>query len=458
MTRSPAATFLAQLCDGSTENVQFIGSTAMPSAYAVTDFAAAAIAAAAVSAGRLAAQLGGTSDPDIVVDRGLAALWFASSFQPLGWTVPPAWDPLAGDHLAADGWIRLHTNAPHHRRAALTALALPDDADRAAVAQRVHNWDAGALEAAVVDAGGCAAMMRTEAEWAGHPQGAAVAAEPLVHRQAGSHADRAAKDAPPTRPLAGVRVLDLTRVLAGPVATRLLAALGADVLRVDPVDWNEPALEPEVTLGKRCTRLELRTDAGRNTFDELLRQADIIVHGYRPGALDALGLDVATRQAMSPGLIDISLDAYGWTGPWKQRRGFDSLVQMSCGIAAAGMIKCGANQPVPLPMQALDHATGYLLASEALRGWSERLTTGKGCTARASLARTAQLLVDGPTGTFETTVPDPAHHLASTETTPWGPIRRLRFAAEIVGVPVTWAHGTSTLGSEPRAAFLQEDA
>ena len=198
------------------------------------------------------------------------------------------------------------------------------------------------------------------------------------------------------RPLAGVKVLDLTRVLAGPAATRFLAGYGADVLRIDPPDWNEPAIEPEVTLGKRCARLDLRQASDRSRFELLISEADLFIHGYRPEALDALGYGEDIRRALNPSLVDVRLDAYGWSGPWRSRRGFDSLVQMSTGIAAAGRAWCGGDKPVPLPVQALDHATGYLMAAAAVHGLALRLSRGQATSAGLSLARTAALLMGTP--------------------------------------------------------------
>ena len=194
------------------------------------------------------------------------------------------------------------------------------------------------------------------------------------------------------RPLAGLKVLDLTRVLAGPVATRFLAGYGADVLRIDPPDWSEPAIEPEVTLGKRCAQLDLRQAADRARFERLLGEADLFVHGYRPDALDALGLSETARRALNPGLIDVRLDAYGWTGPWRNRRGFDSLVQMSTGIAAAGMawrgaqsrFRCRCRRSTTRP--AISGGGGHPRPDG-------RLAEGRATSAKLSLARTAALLV-----------------------------------------------------------------
>ena len=190
------------------------------------------------------------------------------------------------------------------------------------------------------------------------------------------------------------------------------------------------------------------------TLRGLLADAHIIVHGYRPGAMQRLGLDDVERRRLVPGLVDVSLDAYGWTGPWSGRRGFDSLVQMSCGIAAAGMVATQATRPVPLPVQALDHATGYLLAAAALRGWARRLTDGLGSSMRTSLARMACALMAGPSTAPDTEAPDPARCEVSAEVTPWGDARRLAYPARIEGVTIGWERPATRLGSEPNARWL----
>jgi crotonobetainyl-CoA:carnitine CoA-transferase CaiB-like acyl-CoA transferase len=325
---------------------------------------------------------------------------------------------------------------------------LDTDADRAAVTAAVARWRADGLEAAIVDAGGCAATMRDLAAWAGHAQGRAVADEPLVDIEPADRGETAAWPVAPDRPLRGIRVLDLTRVLAGPVATRFLAGFGADVLRIDPPHWDEPAIVPEVTLGKRCARLDLRGAADRATFEALVRDADVLVHGYRPDALAGLGYDARRIRALRPGLVEVCHDAYGWSGPWKGRRGFDSLVQMSAGIAAEGMRRRGADRPVPLPVQALDHATGYLIAASAMRGLTRRITSGEGSRSRASLARTAAFLAGFPAhdapGFADETVADLE---AALEHTAWGPARRLRAPVEIEDCPVRWDLPACRLGS-----------
>jgi hypothetical protein len=445
--------------------LRFVGGGGLPSTFAVTDMASAAIAVAALSVGELVQALGGEVS-SVTVDRRLTSMWFAWSIRPVGWAMPPARDPLTGDYRTKDGWIRIHANAPHHRAAAERVLACRND--EAAVRRRVSDWTKGELEAAIVEAGGCAAEMRSAAEWAAHPQGRAVSSEPLVRIEASEAAapsDEAARsdEAPrsdalvsrfswkrsPARPLAGLRVLDLTRVLAGPVATRFLAGYGAEVLRIDPPDWDEPGVVPEVTLGKRCTRLDLKSGDGRAQFEGLLAKADLLVHGYRPAALDRLGYDPARRRALAPDLIDVCLDAYGWSGPWAGRRGFDSLVQMSAGIADAGMTWKRADKPVPLPVQALDHATGYLAAAAAIRGVTRRCAVGRGLQARLSLARTAKLLLDlGRAHAQASLAPESAEDLeTAVENTSWGSARRLSPPVMIEHVPMHWPLPATALGS-----------
>ncbi|MGB3818270.1 CoA transferase [Achromobacter pulmonis] len=432
--------------------VAVTGHGALPSVFAVTEFATAAIGAAGLAMAEFVAAGAGLAGeaavPAVEVDQRLASFWFGTTLRPVGWTSPPLWDPVAGDYLAADGWIRLHTNAPHHRDAALAVLGVA--ADRDAVARAVARWRADDLEAAVVARNGCAAAMRGLDAWRQHPQGQSVAAEPLLHRAASAGGARPGWRIARQRPLQGLRVLDLTRILAGPVATRFLAGFGADVLRIDPPGWDEPGTVPEVVLGKRCARLDLKSADGRATLQNLLSQADVLIHGYRADALARLGLDADRRRQLNPTLVDVSLDAYGWSGPWRERRGFDSLVQMSTGIADAGMRAKGSDRPVPLPCQALDHATGYLMAAAALRGLTERLTTGAGSTTRASLARSAQLLVThggllegGPALAPESD----ADWSAQVEATSWGPARRIKPPLRIADTPQSWDYPASALGT-----------
>ena len=431
---------------GMASRVQFTSRGVLPSIFAVEDLAAAAIGSAGLAISELL-NLSGHSSDHVAVDRRLASLWYGWSIRPEGWALPSPWDPIAGDYAARGDWIRLHTNAPHHRAAALAVLGVP--AEREAVARAVAEMDATELQDAVVRAGGCAARMHSLREWGVHPQGAAVMAEPLVHFDPSVDRSDLTWSPDPQRPLRGLRVLDLTRVLAGPVATRFLAAFGADVLRIDPPDWDEPAVVPDVTVGKRCARLNLHDATDRAVFERLLEGADVIVHGYRADALESLGIGAARRRQLRPGLVDVSLNAYGWSGPWRDRRGFDSLVQMSCGIADEGMRQLGMPRPTPLPVQALDHATGYLMAAAVIRGLVERMTTARGFQARLSLARTAAMLVDGARDDASGTMASAEESDWSTEIerTDFGSARRLRGPVAVGDVGMRWDLPASRLGS-----------
>lgn len=413
----------------------------LPSIFGTSDLAAASVGAA----GLMLAQLPGVGG-DVTVSRRLSSLWFNWSLQPQGWEPPPLRDVVTGDYRAADRWIRLHTNAPHHRAAALAVLDCAPE--REAVVRAVAAWQADELEAAVVAQGGCAATMRSIDEWREHPQGRALSEAPLFLQESRECAPWAWRpDA--ARPLRGLRVLDLTRVLAGPVATRFLAGFGADVLRIDPPTWDEAGVIPEVSLGKRCARLDLRKADDHAVFARLLSETDVLVHGYRNGALDHLGFSAQERAALNPDLIDVSLNAYGWSGPWCDRRGFDSLVQMSCGIADAGMSAQGAAKPVPLPVQALDHATGYLMAAAVLRGVRARSDERRAMRIRLSLARTARLLVESPRPPerAEWQPLRDADVAPDIEQTSWGPARRVMAPVTIGGVRMRWDRPATALGS-----------
>jgi crotonobetainyl-CoA:carnitine CoA-transferase CaiB-like acyl-CoA transferase len=426
--------------------VRLTGAATLDSAYPVSDLAAASIASAGLAVADLCAAAG-LARPDVAVDRGLADAWFGFALTPVGWSIPSPWDPIAGDYAAlGGGWIRLHTNAPRHRAAALRVLGV--EAEREHVAAAVARWSADELEEAVVAEGGCAATLRTPDEWSVHPQGSAVAREPLVAiDDTDPDAAGSGWDPSPERPLAGLRVLDLTRVLAGPVATRLLAGLGADVLRIDPPDWDEPGVVPDMMIGKRAARLDARDPADRERLLALLAGADVLVHGYRSDALDRLGLGDAIRRTVRPGLVDVSLDAYGHTGPWVARRGFDSLVQMSTGIAGSGLRQGTAAKPTPLPVQALDHATGYLMAAAALAGLARRVRHARGSRARLSLARTALELENARSLPSRPVATGSAHPGIPIDTA-WGSATLPPPPLTLTGVRIGWDRGPRPLGSD----------
>ena len=410
----------------------------LPSVFDVTGLATGAVGVASLSAAQLLAARSGGALRKVGVDRRGASAAFLSEllFTPFGWERPPIWDPIAGDYQAADGWIKLHTNYSYHRAAVEKVIGPVTDRESAAAV--VKGWSAEVLQDAIVENGGCAAAMHDRESWLSSAAGAATAGEPIarIEYRSGSSAPQLALRDGADGPLSGVRVLDLTRVIAGPVCTRFLAAYGADVLRIDPRGFEEVgALVPETSAGKHCAMLDLNASADHAIFEELVGQAHVLVTGLRPGALDHLGYDRNHLQSLNPDLIVGSLDAYGWSGPWAGRRGFDSLVQMSTGIAAAGAAQKGTDRPTPLPAQALDHGTGYVLAAAICRALTQRVTEGVRADIRCSLVGTANLLTDYPTPHgLAVDTPEWSSVDREVSVTAWGPAQRVPIPGRIDGV------------------------
>ncbi|GHH04146.1 CoA transferase [Streptomyces lanatus] len=414
----------------------------------VRELARACVGACALAAAELGARRAGLAEvPRVRLDDGAIATAFVSERHLLvDGRAPVNFAPLSRFWRTADGWVRTHANYPHHRARLLAALKVADpDALEAALAERSSRD----VEDAVYAAGGLAVALRTPKEWAAHEQAVAVAGRPLVeHERLTAARARALPplDGTPLLPAAGVRVLDLTRVIAGPVATRTLALLGADVLRLDAPQLPELADQHADTgFGKRSARLDLAAD--RRTFEELLAAADVVVTGYRPGALDRFGLSAQALAERRPGLIVAQLSAWGAYGPWRERRGFDSLVQVATGIAAT---EGSAERPGALPAQALDHGTGYLLAAAVLRALTEREEQGDGRCVRFALARTSDWLVNGirPGARGDAGYDRPDAWLAERESA-LGRLRYARSPVSFEGGPVDWTRPPGVWGADP---------
>ncbi|MEV0562694.1 CoA transferase [Dactylosporangium sp. NPDC050588] len=360
--------------------------------------------------------------------------------------------PLSRLWRAADGWVRTHANYPWHRAALLAAL----DTDKAAldtgkaaldtdsagvesVAATIAGMPALVVERLVYEAGGLAVAARRPGELP-EPNGPLVRATPLgtaTGRPEGTGARG-------PLPAAGIRVLDLTRVIAGPVGTRMLAALGADVLRIDhPARPELPGLAVDGVLGKASALLDAGEDPA--ALHRLLDGADVLVTGYRPGALRRLGLDADQIAERHPGTVVVTLSAWGTGGPWGARRGFDSLVQVATGIG--WLTRDASGRPGALPCQLLDHATGYLVAAGALAALAERARTGVAAHVEVSLARTAAWLIGAPldgTPPVETPVAPYLVPLGNgwTGVAPPGALD---------GVPLSWPRLPPSYGTAPAA-------
>ncbi|MFF4541542.1 CoA transferase [Streptomyces aureus] len=412
MTLAPMAAVWKEL-GGDPELLSGVSTVArtgtLESSLPVRELARACVGACALAAAELGALRAGLARvPGVGVDDGAVATAFVSERHlRIDGRAPVSFAPLSRFWRTADGWVRTHANYPHHRARLLAALGAPDDACAEDVAALLGGRSAREVEESVYAAGGLAVALRTREEWAAHDQGLALAERPLIEwdgpggpggpAEPGGTAGGGPQGLGPLSgggpllPAAGVRVLDLTRVIAGPVATRTLALLGADVLRVDgPRLPEDPDAHADTGFGKRSAVLDL--ESGRHDLDELVASADVVVTGYRPGSLDRFGLSPEALAERRPDLVVAQVSAWGTYGPWGGRRGFDSLVQVATGIAAA---EGSPERPGALPAQALDHGTGYLLAAAVLRALTERERSGHGRVVRLALARTALWLTDG---------------------------------------------------------------
>ena len=377
--------------------VEFIGGTdpILPTPFKIGDTAAASLGAVGLAVSDLwKIRTGRGQDVRVDVRQATASMRSSRYMTKDGKSIAAERHTLMGVYPAKNGrWSYLHCNFPNHRDAALSVLGVGEDAE--AVRQAVSRWDALELEEAVIAARGAGGMVRSMDEWAQHPQSAAVASLPLLEIEK-------IGDSPPvplpegSRPLSGVRVLDLTRVLAGPTCARTLAEHGADVLKITgPHLPSIGSQEFDTGHGKLSAHLDLREEKDLETLRELIREADVFSQGYRPGTLAGRGLAPEDLAELRPGIVYVSLSAFGRVGPWASRRGFDTVVQTVSGITARqGDLFPGA-EPGPqfYPVSAIDYLTGYLMAFGTLLALARRAREGGSWLVRISLAQTGRWLV-----------------------------------------------------------------
>ena len=427
------------------------------SSFGIGVLAQASIAAAALAAAELWRARTGRSQ-SVSVDMRHAAEEFRSERRfLLGEEAPRGYrDPLAGIYACSDSnWARPHLTFPQHREGILRMLGCdPHTTDKQILTNAFSRCDAIELESRASTSGLPLSALRTFEQWDSHPQASVVSTTPLVAIERIGNAPRLARPVDAARPLSGVRVLELDRIIAGPVCGRSLAAHGADVLAVSAAHLpSVRQLAIDTGRGKLSCYLDLREDSGRSTLRSLITTADVFVQAYRPGALAGLGFGADEVAALRPGIVYAELSAWGWSGPWAKRRGYDSLVQTATGFNHAEAEAAGQASPVELPVQALDHASGYLLALGTMRALARQSEEGGSWRVRVCLARTGHWLRSfGRQPPVQALVEPTEGEVASmSELRPsgYGEMRALRHAAVLSETPAGWDRPTVPLGTSP---------
>lgn len=425
----------------------------LPSSFRVAAAAQVSVAASGLAAAEIWKLRSGQSQ-DVAVDMRHAVVECRSEryLRVDGKPPPPPWDAIAGIYKTRDnGFVRLHTNFPHHRDAVCKVLNCKPERD--AVQAALMQWDGEAFETAAY-AGGCVvAFMRSHGQWSATPHASALAELPLISiTKIGEAAPKPWSKG--DRPLAGIRVLDLSRVIAGPVAGRTLAAHGADVLLISGPNLPAiPWLAIDTGRGKLTSFVELKDEQGRGVLRELLAQADIFSQGYRPRAIAALGFSPEDAAAINPGIVYVTLSAYGHAGPWAERRGFDSLVQTATGFNHAEGQAAGTSGPKELPAQMLDHATGYFMAFGAMMAKARQAREGGSWHVRVSLAQTGRWLwnlgriADG-LGT-EDLKAEAVTPFIEEVASGFGPLCSVRHSVQLSKTAARWTRPAMPLGSHP---------
>ena len=416
--------------------------------YRLAEAGGAAITATGLAASELWALRTGRRQHVAVNGRHAAAAMRSNHYLQIDGATPPRpRDEVTGFYQVKDGrWIYLHCNFNNLRDRNIGVLGAPPNRD--AVAAKAAEWDGVALEDAIFAAGGCCGFIRSEAEWDQTPQAAVVAQLPLL--EIVRIGDAPPEPLPPgDRPLSGIRALDLTRVLAGPTGARALAEHGADVMKIARRDLPDSGMfDLDTGLGKLSTYLDFRDPAQRETLRGLIRQADVFSQSYRPGALASRGFGPEDLAVLRPGLIYVTLSAWGHEGPWRDRRGYDTVVQSANGMAFTAP---GA-KPAFLPASPQDYVAGYLMAYGAMLALARRAAEGGSWLVRLSLAGAGHWMrhlgaVDPNGG-----APDlPAAELPAYLMHSDSPVGRLTHLAPVVQMsetPARWARPAVPLGHD----------
>ncbi len=428
----------------------------LPSSFRMAAVAQASIALSGLAAACIHRERTGAAQ-DVALDIRHACAEFQSEqhYSVHGRPTPELWDKIAGVYCCGDQrWVRIHTNFLHHRDGVLALLECAYD--KAAVAAALTTWKAEDFESEATARGLVVSMMRSFDEWDAHPQAAALRSLPLhtTQKLEGESVPRRWPDHS-TRPLSGIRVLDLTRIIAGPVCTRALASHGAEVLTISSPLLPSIDAVIDTGRGKRAAFVNLKTAAGREVLRALVSEADVLVQGYRPGGLEALGFGAQDLAALRPGIVVVSLSAYGHTGPWAGKRGFDSLTQTATGFNHAEAMAAGSDKPKAFPCQVLDHGTGFLMAFVAMMALRRQRQEGGSWHVQLSLAQTALWLrslgrVDEPWSAPGLSAAE-IESFSEVKPSGHGELKSIRPAVMLSRTPAHYLWPSVPLGSHPAA-------
>lgn len=421
----------------------------LPIPYRVGTAGAKALGALGLAVAKVWELRGGRPQSVSVDLRAATASLRSARYLRIDGKAPTIWDPMSGFYAVKDGWISIHCNFANHRAAAMKVLNSREDRKEAEA--KSSSWEGQTLEDAIHAAGGCAGYVRTAEQWQEHPQAKAVALQPLLEitRIGDSPPEPLPKAA---RPLSGVRVLDLTRVLAGPTCARSLAEHGADVLKISAEHLPDSGLvDLDTGIGKLSARLDLRREEDVEKLKHLAKTGDVFSQSFRPGALAARGFSPEALAKIRPGIVYVSLSAWGTMGPWRARRGFDTIVQSVSGMAHR-MAKDG--KPRYLPVSAIDYTTGYLMAFGAAVALARRAAEGGSWLVGISLARIGKYIVDQGLVSRYDNLPDdlPAAELdplLAEMDSPAGRIRHLKPVLRLSATPPYWSRPPVPLGTHP---------
>ncbi|MEQ1614777.1 MAG: CoA transferase [Hyphomicrobiaceae bacterium] len=343
-------------------------------------------------------------------------------------------------------WFLPHFGLPNLRERVLNVLGC--EPTPALVAAAVAKWDGVDLENAIDEARACGAMVRTNEEWLAHPHGKVLAQKPIVEIIKIGDSDSEPLPAG-DRPLSGIRVLDATRILAGPMAARTLAEHGADVLMVSAEHL--PYIPEHVTdtsHGKRSCFLDLRKSDDAATMRKLVGSADVFTNSYRLGALAKLGFGAEDVAALRPGIVYVSINCYGADGPFSHRAGWEQMGQTVTGILHAN----GDGKPKLLPAPACDYTTGYLAAYGALLALARRAREGGSYHVRVSLCQSGMFIYRqgkvAPGSPVTPLSPEDVDVLRIESRTSSGPLRHLKPMLQLSETPPRWERPTPKLGSD----------